>query len=165
MKIDLANRPPRICSVSGLPLRRRQSRSSAAFTLAELVVAIAIAAMVMGGLINGYIQSARRAEWSAYSLAAQSLAMQRLEQARACTWDPLGYPAVDELVATNFPVQINILDIPISKTNIVYATNTTTIKFIATNPPLKMITVNCTWNFMRKRNFTNSVATYRAPNQ
>jgi hypothetical protein len=28
-----------------------------------------------------------------------------------------------------------------------------------------MIRVDCTWNFMGKRTFTNTVVTYRAPDQ
>ncbi len=128
-------------------------------------MAAALSAVIVGGSVYGYVMSARRAEWSAYRLAANSMAMGRIEQARASKWDPLGYPAVDELVSTNFPDVVNILDIPISKTNIVYATNTTTISVISTNPPLKMIRVDCRWRFMRQGNFTNTLVTYRAPDQ
>ena len=46
-------------------------------------------------MIVGYLQAAVRAEWSAYSLAAQSLAVMRLEQSRAAKWDRLAYPPVD----------------------------------------------------------------------
>ena len=135
-----------------------------AFTLAEVVISASIATLVITGMIQGYVMSSRRAEWSSYSLAAQSLAIQRMEQTRACKWDPEAYPAVDELVSANFPTQINILDIPISRTNTVYATNFTTITSISTVPPLKMITVDCVWRFaINGRGFTNSVATYRAP--
>lgn len=135
------------------------------FTLAEVVISAALGAMVVGSSIYGYVMSTKRAEWSGYSLAAHSLAMQGLEQARACKWDPTGTPAVDELVATNFPSQINILDIPFSGTNIVYATNFWTISTISTNPTLKMVRVDCVWRFMNKRNFTNTVVTYRASDQ
>jgi prepilin-type N-terminal cleavage/methylation domain-containing protein len=144
------------------PLRPRQ----AGFTLAEVVIATALAALVVGSSIYGYVIASRRAEWSAYSLAANSLAIQRLEQARAAKWDPLGFPPVDELVSTNFPVvSTNVLDIPISKTNIVYATNITTITVLSTNPPLKMIRVDCIWPFLNRGSFTNTVVTYRAPDQ
>ena len=136
-----------------------------AFTLAEVVIATALAALVVGGSIYGYVISAQRAEWSAYSLAAQSLAVQRMEQARAAKWDPLGYPPVDELVSSNFPVQVNVLDIPITKTNIVYGTNYTVITTISANPPLKMVKVDCVWPFARRGVFTNTVATYRAADQ
>lgn len=136
-----------------------------AFTLAEVVIASGLAAMTVTAVIYGYIQSAKFAEWTSYSLAAQSLAMQRLEQCRGCKWDPLGYPPVDELVSTNFSNQVNILDIPISGTNIVYATNYTVITSLATNPPLKMIRVDCVWPFLGRGLFTNTTITYRAPDQ
>ena len=144
-------------------LARRRRR--AGFTLVEVVISLAVAAVTLGGCIYGYIMAAQRAEWSAYSLAAQSLAMQRVEQARAAKWDPLGYPAVDELVATNFLEQVNILDIPISKTNVVFATNFTTIATVSASPPLKKIRVDCTWMFIDRGPFTNTVITYRAPDQ
>lgn len=137
----------------------------AAFTLAEVVITTGLAAVVIGGSVYGYVTAAQRAEWAAYSLAAQSLAMQRVEQCRAAKWDPLGFPPVDELVATNFPLQVNTLDIPVSKTNVVYATNFTTISMVSTNPMLKMIQVDCTWMFMARGPFTNTIVTYRAPDQ
>lgn len=142
-----------------------QRRKPSGFTLAEIVIATALSAMTIGASIYGYIMSAKRAEWSAYSLAAQSLAVQRCEQARACKWDPGAGTPVDQLVSTNFPIETNILDIPISGTNIVWATNFTTITTIQTNPWLKMIRVDCTWNFNGKGPFTNTVATYRGPDQ
>jgi type II secretory pathway pseudopilin PulG len=134
------------------------------FTLAEVIVSAGIAVIALGGIIYGYILSAQRAEWSAYSLAAQSLAMQRLEQTRAAKWDPSGYPPDnDHLTSNYFPIiRTNILDIPITRTNFVYATNTTTISTISTSPPLRMIRVDCTWSFPKRGAFTNTVMCYRA---
>jgi hypothetical protein len=136
-----------------------------AFSLVEILIASALGMITIGASFYGYIVSANRAEWSAYSLAANSIAMQRMEQARACRWDPLQSPPVDELVSTNFPVQISVLDIPISGTNTVYATNYTTIRTIQTDPPLKMIRVDCCWMFVKRGPFTNTLATYRSPDQ
>lgn len=143
---------------NGRNLKRRL-----AFTLMEASIASAIAAMMFGGIIYGYIQSSRSAEWSAYSFAAQSLAMQRLEQARACKWDPDATPAVDQLVSANFPTQVSILDVPMNGSNITYATNITTISTISAVPPLKMISVDAIWQFINGKLYTNSIATYRAP--
>jgi type II secretory pathway pseudopilin PulG len=141
-------------------------RCGKAFTLAEVVISLSILGLTMSGLLAGYIFSANRAEWAAYSLAAQSLAMQRLEQTRAARWDPWDTQGnTDEVVIAKFPVTREILDIPLIGTNKVYATNFTTIKLISTNPPCKMIKVDCVWNFMGRRNYTNTVATYRAPAQ
>ena len=137
--------------------------SQAGFTLAEVCVATVIAAMTVAGIIQGYTQSTKRAEWSAYSLAAQALAAQRLEQTRACRWDT--ETGVDQLVAGNFPSQTVLLDIPGVGTNGFYATNVTTITVIsAAAPQLRMIRVDCTWRFPTTgRVFTNTVATYRSP--
>jgi len=143
---------------------KNTSRSrSQAFSLIEATIASAIAAMMFGGIVYGYIQSGRNAEWSAYSFAAQSMAMQRLEQSRACKWDPGASPSVDELVSSNFPTLVSILDIPRTGSNIVYATNFTTISTISTEPALRMISVETVWPFINGRLFTNIIATYRAP--
>ena len=142
---------------AGLSLRRR----AAAFTLVEVTIAMSIAALSLGAIVNGYVISAQRAEWSAYSLAAHSLAMQGVEQARAAKWDLDGNPPVDELVIGNFPQRINTLDIPRSGTNIVYATNFTTITTISTAPQLKLVQVDCVWKFLSRGPFTNTVTTYR----
>ena len=128
-------------------------------------MAMAIAAVLIGGLITGYTMSTRRAEWSAYSLAAQALAIQKLEQARAAKWDLQALPVVDELVPGRFPPDVQIMDIPISGTNIAYATNFTTIVDIVGASPLKFVQVDCVWPFAGGRVFTNSIATYRAPDQ
>ena len=142
---------------------RRNLKRRHAFTLMEASIASAISAMMFGGIIFGYVQSNRSAEWSAYSFAAQSLAMSRLEQSRACKWDPDATPAVDQLVASNFPTLITILDVPMNGSNITYATNITTISTISTAPPLKMISVDAVWQFINGKVYTDTIATYRAP--
>jgi type II secretory pathway pseudopilin PulG len=142
---------------------RSGSHAQDAFTIAEVLIAMAISFLTMAGIIYGYLGTAKRAEWNGYSLAAQSLAQQRLEQARSCKWDPEASPVIDQLVAANFPMDINILDIPVSGTNVVRATNFTTITLITADPPLKCIRVDCVWSFMGQRNFTNTVVTYRSP--
>jgi hypothetical protein len=138
-------------------------RAVAAFTLAEVAISASIALMTVAGIIIGYTQSSRRAEWSSYSLAAGAAAVQRLEQTRACRWDT--ETGADQLVATNFPVQVVLLDMPVMGTNGFYGTNTTTITTIsATAPQLRMIRVDCVWRFPGTgRLFTNTVATYRSP--
>lgn len=129
----------------------------------ETIIASSIAAMMFGGIVYGYIQSGRNAEWSAYSFAAHSMALQRLEQTRACKWDPESTPAVDELISSNFPTVISILDVPMSGSNFIYATNFTTISTISTAPQLRMIKVDSVWGFINGRLYTNSIATFRAP--
>lgn len=141
----------------------KSAKRCRAFTLMEASIASAIAAMMFGGIIYGYIMSNRSAEWSAYSFAAQSLALQRLEQTRACKWDPDANPPEDsQLQNTNFVPEVRVLDVPLNGTNITYATNVTSISTISTYPPLRMISVETTWQFNGKV-YTNSIATYRAP--
>ena len=80
-------------SIGGLmKIVKNQIKSSGirrfqAFTLIEVLISTAIAALSIGGVIYGYTMSAQRAEWSAYSLAAHGLAMKYLEQTRSCKWD------------------------------------------------------------------------------
>jgi Tfp pilus assembly protein PilV len=146
-------------------LKCRVISRQSGITLVEALIAMMVGGLIMAGVSNGFIQCMRQAEWSSYSLAANSLAIQKLEQARAAKWDRLASPTIDNLISSNFPADVQILDIPISQTNIVYATNFTTILQISTNPPLRMVRVDCVWNFMSRGLFTNTVATYRAPDQ
>ena len=149
----------------------RYSRGrSQAFTLVEVVMAASLVALIYGGIITAYILSARRAEWSGYSLAAQGQSMRALEQARQAKWDAsIGVP-IDQIISNNFPaLTITILDLPLSGTNnIVYATNRLSMMnvTVSTNfgvPTIvKMIKVDTTWPFKGKI-FTNTVATYIAP--
>jgi Tfp pilus assembly protein PilV len=131
----------------------------------EVVISLAIISMSLGAILYLYVQSAVRAEFSAYSLSAQMMALSGMEQCRAAKYDPRGSPAIDNLVSSNFPVRVDILDVGTLNGVITYGTNTTTITTIATNPPLKMVQVDCVWTYPRRGRFTNSVYTYRAANQ
>lgn len=135
------------------------------YTLVEVLVSMLIVGIMIAGLVSGFMQTHQQAEWSAYNLAAQSLAMQPLEQARAAKWDAYATPPVDQLWNSNFPSTTNVLDIPISGTNIVFATNRINIRSVSTTPPLKEISVVTTWRFMNRGVFSNTAVTYRAPDQ
>lgn len=141
------------------PLRSRPN----GFTLAEVVISLAILGLVVGGTIYGYVNTARVSEWNAYSLAAQSLAFQGVEEARAAKWDPQAWPRVDELGVTNY-IQVDILDVPVKKTP-TYATNYISVSWITTNPPLRQLRADCVWTFADRGVFTNSVTTLRAADQ
>ena len=91
--------------------------------------------------------------------------MQRVEQCRAAKWDTRSFPPVDQLVASNFPVATEEMDLPVSGTNASFARITTTITDISTNPLLRMIQADCVWQFTGRGSFTNTVVTYRAPDQ
>ncbi len=141
------------------------SREERGMTLPEVVISIAIGGLVFGGVLTAYVQSAIRAEWAAYNLAGHSLALQRLEQVRAAKWDTQSSPPVDLVVASNFPVTVDLLDIPISGTNITFATNFVAISTVSSDPPLRLISVNTVWQFRPGKLFTNTTASFRAPDQ
>jgi type II secretory pathway pseudopilin PulG len=152
----------------------------AAFTLAEVLIAVTILALSMGGILYGYVQADRFAEWSSMSLAAQSLASQGMEQARCAQWNSQQYPLPtapgpgDELYVTNDPGatwSTNLsgtnysMDVPATGAPF-FATNTITITTISKTPPLRMIRSDCVWTFPRSGIvFTNTMVTYRAPDQ
>lgn len=137
----------------------------AGMTLMETLVSMMIVAIVISATINGYILSTNRADWSSQSLAAHSLALQRLEQVRAATWNTSGETDVDEVTAANFPTVNSVLDLPVSGTNVITATIRTTITTISANPPLKMVRVDCVWPYRNRGLFTNTITTYRAAEQ
>lgn len=141
---------------------QHRSFRQSGITLVEVVVAMALGGLLMAAVTGGFIQCMRRAEWSSYSLAANSLAIQKLEQTRSAAWDG---STLDNLITNNFPPERQILDVPFSKTNIVYATNFTLISTISTNPPVKMVRVDCVWRFLSRGLFTNTLVTYRAPDK
>lgn len=143
----------------------RSRRGLLGSSLAETVISLGIVTLTISGSINGYVLTAKRAEWSAYSLAAHSLAMQRLEQTRAAKWDTAAYPPVDLMVQGNFVPVTNILDVPVAGSNIVYAISYTSVTNLSANPPMKMVRVDTVWPFMSQGLFTNTVISYRAPDQ
>lgn len=161
-------------------------RSKGGFTLAEVVISVAIITMVFAGIIQGNVQSTKRAEWSGYQLAATALANQQLEQCRSALWDNGLNPPVNQLTNLNLlgwsynasgggfwrGYSWGDLDIPISGTNRVRATNWVTIRMINLNntvvPPVRvqMVQIETVWPFSRfrgQRYFTNRTATYLAP--
>ena len=133
-------------------------------TIIEVTISVAIAAMTIIATVGGYVFTAKKSEMSGYALAAQSLAVQGVEQTRACKWDLSDVPIVDELVSGSFPPKIEILDLPITGTNVTYATNFTTIGVVSTDPPLKSVRVDCVWRFSAEQPLrTNTIVVYRGP--
>jgi prepilin-type N-terminal cleavage/methylation domain-containing protein len=135
------------------------------FTLAETLVSIMIMGLVFSGVLIGYTRGSQRAEWSGLSLAAEALCVRQMEQVRAVLWDTQSIPIQDN--TTNIPSSnVMILDIPISGTNVVSATNVFTIT-TWTNPGpsyLKMITATTTWSW-NGATYVNTLVDYRCPDQ
>jgi len=141
----------------------------AGFTLVEVVVSVAILALVIHGVLLGYAASAQRAEWNAHSLAAQALASQCAEQARSAKWDTQAWPQgvgagqPDELGVTNY-MQTDTLDIAASGPPLI-VTNFVSITAVSLNPPVRQIRSECVWRFMDRGRFTNTVTLLRASDQ
>jgi prepilin-type N-terminal cleavage/methylation domain-containing protein len=140
----------------------------AGFTLTEVVVAMAMIALTFAGVIYGYIRTADRTEWSSYSLAAQSLAMQGVEQVRAAKWDTQAWPVVDDLGVTNY-MQVEELDVPVAGQPVL-ATNYIRVTTVSVNPPLRELRADCVWALKSRPAgiagpFTNTAVTLRAADQ
>lgn len=165
-------------------LRFHSRRLLGGYGLVEVVMAVGIIALVYGVIITSYVQCGLRMEWAGYSLAAQSMACEQVEQARSAVWDPaLGKNEITNLVnlyswtytssnQTWSGYTTNILDVPYSSTNYTLATNFVTVQLInsnnTTNPlvQLEMIRVDTVWAFRYRKGtpcFTNTAATLLAP--
>ena len=142
----------------------------AAFTLIEVLMCITILALVMAGVIYGYAQTNRFAEWSSMSLAAQSYTLQGLEQVRAAKWDMWQNPVVDQMPVpaggfTNLNPDVDIMDIPVSGAPF-YVTNHITLYSLSTSPQLREVWSQTVWTFPPTgRSYTNTVITYRGPDR
>jgi prepilin-type N-terminal cleavage/methylation domain-containing protein len=144
---------------------RLRAKAQSGMTLVEVTVALAIATLVIGGIINGYNYCTQAAQKSALMLAASSMAMQRVEETRSANWDTGAWPVVDQLFATNFPTKVVALDVSGDGKVTTPATVYTYISQISTTPPLRRIRVDCAWQYNGTVWLTNSIETCRAPKQ
>ena len=131
-------------------------------TLAEVVIALSITGLAVGGIVSGYAFCTASAEKAALSLSASARAMERLEETRSAQWITSSWPVVDQVNATNFPNKVVTLDMSGDGKGITSATLQTEIFQISTNPPLKRIRVDCIWRF-KGALVTNTIETCRAP--
>lgn len=165
--------------------KQKNRRNAAdAFTLVEVLMAIVIMAMVMTGLLYGYVQANRMAEFSSLSLAAQSYASQGIEQIRSAQWNSQMWPITngpdtgDERPPTTNSsgvvtpiVQVATLDIPTigqptSSNFAFWVTNYIRVTQISANPKLRQIQSDAVWTFaLTGKRYTNTVITLRAPDQ
>lgn len=140
--------------------------ANTAFTLVEVVVSVAILALAMSGMIYGYVQTNYRAEWSAMSLAAESFAMQAVEQVRAAQWDYFRTQTnqIQQLRSSNYVTNVMLIASSGRTTNVV--TKVTITKLTSAGVPLYQFRADCVWYFPRTgARFTNTVITQRAPDQ
>ena len=151
------------------------------FTLVEVLVSLGIVTVLFGGILSAYIQTSRQAEWAGYSLAAQSLGILQIEQARSGVWDysiskneltnlNLFSWTYNATTKTGTGYSTSVLDLPVSGTNIVVATNFVTVMMLnvsgLSNVQVQMVKVETVWPFQTlhgKRYFTNRTASYFGP--
>jgi len=127
-------------------------------------MALAITALTVAGIVSGYIYCSNVTVMDSLTMAASTQAQARIEEAHSAQWDISAYPAIDQLVATNFTDRTVTLNLPDSKSVAIPATVRTTISEVSSNPPIKLIHVDCIWQF-RDATMTNSIETMRAPDQ
>jgi len=145
----------------------RGSRArTGAFTLVEVVTSVSIIMLVIATVITVYVTTSYRAEWAGLSLAAQASAVQQLEAAKAAVWDPAQTPVKDEIKQLPQVTSV-LLDLPVAGTNVVYATNYTTITLITNGIYSNyLVKVDAVWPFRWKNQtvyYTNTIAGYYAP--
>ena len=155
-----------------------------AYTLIEILMTFLVLTLVMSGIIYGYVQANRMAEFSSMLLAGQSYASQGVEAKRDAKWDPYYYPyssgpnSPDELPMgpqgwTNWVESGSnyILDIPIkgqpSASDFPYfVTNYISISNVYANPPLRQIRCDAVWTFpLTGQAYTNTMILLRAGDQ
>lgn len=174
---------PRFSDSDSGSIRRAEGGFVGSF--AEVLIAVVIVAVLFGSIINGYLSTAIRSQWTAYSLAAQSLGLQTIEQAKSAVWDiSLGKNELTNMTLINRSwnsgtltltgYTTNILDVPWKGTNFVMATNYVTIRTIYENTDatvpvqLQVVRVDTVWPFSDWGNFqmlyyTNSLCAFIAP--
>jgi hypothetical protein len=146
-----------------LPQRGWSRARLRAFTLAEVVMATAIAALFCTAIVQCYMIGSRRAQYAACSFAANMQAMKKIEQVIFANWIPsYGTTNIFNPALTN--INQDNLEMPVANTNLITCTNYTTVTQLSTNPPYLMIRVDCVWGFNGLGTYTNTVAVLRGPN-
>ena len=147
-------------------------RRRGGFTLAEVLVSMAMAAVTVGGIISAYLMAAQRSEWTTASTAATQSAMDRMAQLRAARWevkwDLPESGRTNELVQGEFVEGPVPLDMPLTGTIPLMATNYVSVSSVTNLPvdrPLYLLKVDCVWSLMGRGPFTNGLVSYRAPDQ
>jgi type II secretory pathway pseudopilin PulG len=146
--------------------------AEAGMTLVEVVIALAIAVLMVTGIVTGYIFCTNSTVKDSLYMAANAKALQRLEETRSAIWAPYRAQPVDQLVPTNFPEEDNVvLDLSASGSQTTTATILTDISQILPSPdlplsaPVRRIRVDCIWLYNGVQLITNEIETCRAPDQ
>jgi type II secretory pathway pseudopilin PulG len=146
-----------------------------AFSLVEVMIAFLVFGLVTSGILYGYVQANRVAEWSSMSLGAQSYASQGVEQMMAAKWDTAanGEVTADLLPPTSYTYATNIIqvdtnDVPQSGSPLLVTdyVSVAWIDNLTNGPYLREIKSQVVWNFpLTGKLYTNTIVTLRAPDQ
>lgn len=140
--------------------------ADAGMTLAEVLIAVAIFAMVFGSVLTGLTQARYRAAWASLNLEASKFAERQLELVQTANWDPTASPAIDEIISNNFPtVTVDLMDY--TGGGLLLATNSVRIDVLPNtgSPQYKVVTSTIVWRYRGRGPFTNIVTSIRAPDQ
>ncbi|HLH56438.1 MAG TPA: hypothetical protein VKY92_22815 [Verrucomicrobiae bacterium] len=141
-----------------------EKNCAAGLTLVEVLVSLGISVVAVTGIVMGYLFATGSAQRSSLYLAAGARALERVEQIRSAKWDTSSWPTIDQLQASNFPASVVTLCLPTANAPAVYGTNFTQISQISSNPPVKLVRVDCVWN-RGTQLITNTIQTCRTPDQ
>jgi len=139
-------------------------------TLVEVMVAIAIFALVFGSVMTGLWQANYRAFWISCDAEAGRLAELRMEQMQSAQWDITASPVIDQLTTNNFTNMTYVLLSYTNGVSPIVATNWVSIS-IVTNatysayPAYKVLSSSVAWTFEGRGPWTNTVTTLRALDQ
>jgi prepilin-type N-terminal cleavage/methylation domain-containing protein len=150
-----------------LTIAQSMTRTLHGFTLAEVLISLALVGMMIGGIITSYLAAAQRSEWASASAAAHRLAVMKMEQLKAAPWEWLHNEGKGRAQS-----EINTLDMP----RTVMGSNDVILHFSSTPRTntytsgvnvvflVLEVTLATTEPFPHLRNFTPPpLRTYRAP--
>jgi len=163
--------------------KHSQRRSQLGFTLVEVMISFLLLALVVSGVILGYTQANRMADYTAMSYAGMAKSLQGAEAARSAHWDPQGFPpgtgmgTPDELPANNsvplvaVVTNIDFMDMPTKgtpdSTNFTcWVTNYIYVTTLSVSPNMRQIQSDAIWFYPPTgATVTNTTILLRAPDE
>lgn len=144
--------------------------AEAGMTLAEVLIAVAIFALVFGSVLTGLTQARYRAAWASLNLEAAKFSERRFEQVQNAPWDPTALIPTNGITSNNFPtVTVDLMDYTgagsLLATNTVRIDVQTNVVSTTINTQYMVITSTVVWRYRGRGPFTNMVTSIRAPDQ
>jgi type II secretory pathway pseudopilin PulG len=140
----------------------RRINSQAGMTLAEVLIASGIFAVVFASIMAGLSMAGYRSEYARFNLAAGKFVEEAMERCRNAPWDPLDVPVVDMLTSSRFTNDTILLDTFAARGSPLYGARTVTI---TSNSGYKVIHVQVVWAYKGRGPTTNTLISLRAPDR